>query len=181
MHESVGQIWHLKNFYCPNSLGTSWDAKNILKKFFILLSFWDTAVCLHFLAKFKMAASGPKSVTVKFFELSYYQIFFILLSFWDTAVCLHFWAKFKMAARGPKRVTSQVFWSLLLPNFFFNQTTRYRNTTNVAYNYNITIRANILYAMPFSELSWYFFCFPQNSILFFINSYFFELCSNLKR
>ena len=20
MHESVGQIWHLKNFYCPNSL-----------------------------------------------------------------------------------------------------------------------------------------------------------------
>ena len=23
MHESVGRTWHLKNFYCPNSLGTS--------------------------------------------------------------------------------------------------------------------------------------------------------------
>ena len=34
MHEWVGQTWHLKNFYCPNSLGISWDAKNILKNFF---------------------------------------------------------------------------------------------------------------------------------------------------
>ena len=33
MHEWVGQTWHLKNFYCPNSLGTSLDAKNILKNF----------------------------------------------------------------------------------------------------------------------------------------------------
>ena len=32
----VGPIVHLKNFYCPNSLGTSGDAKNILKKFFYL-------------------------------------------------------------------------------------------------------------------------------------------------
>ena len=39
MHESVGQTWHLKNFYCPNSLGTSWDAKNILKKIFYLVYF----------------------------------------------------------------------------------------------------------------------------------------------
>ena len=67
MHESVGHIWHLKNFYCPNSLGTSWDAKNILKKIFILLSFWDTAVCLHFWVNFKMAARGPERVTSQVF------------------------------------------------------------------------------------------------------------------
>ena len=33
------------------------------KNFFILLSFWDTAVCLHFWAKFKMAARGLKRIT----------------------------------------------------------------------------------------------------------------------
>ena len=31
--DTPGQIWHLKIFYCPNSLGTSWDEKNILKIF----------------------------------------------------------------------------------------------------------------------------------------------------
>ena len=56
-----------QKFYCPNSLGTSWDAKNILKKIFILLSFWDTAVCLHFWVNFKMAARGPERVTSQVF------------------------------------------------------------------------------------------------------------------
>ena len=37
------------------------------KKNFILLIFWDTAVCLHFWAKFKMAARGPKRVTSQVF------------------------------------------------------------------------------------------------------------------
>ena len=37
------------------------------KKFFILLSFWDTAVCLHFWVKFKMATRGPKRVTSQVF------------------------------------------------------------------------------------------------------------------
>ena len=61
MQERVGQIWHLKNFYCPNSLGTSWDAKNIFKKIFILLSFWDTAVCLHFWVNFKTPTRWNKT------------------------------------------------------------------------------------------------------------------------
>ena len=39
IHEWVGRTWHLKNFYCPKSLGTSWDAKNILKNFFYLAWF----------------------------------------------------------------------------------------------------------------------------------------------
>ena len=34
------------------------------KFFFILLSFWDTAVCLHFWVNFKMAARGPERVTI---------------------------------------------------------------------------------------------------------------------
>ena len=33
------------------------------KKFFILLSFWDTAVFLHFWVNFKMAGRGPERVT----------------------------------------------------------------------------------------------------------------------
>ena len=37
------------------------------KKFFISLSFWDTAVCLHFWVKFKMAARGPERVTSQVF------------------------------------------------------------------------------------------------------------------
>ena len=37
------------------------------KKFFILLSFWDTAVCLHFWVNFKMAARGPERVTSQVF------------------------------------------------------------------------------------------------------------------
>ena len=40
MHESVGRTWHLKIFYCLNSLGTSWDAKNILKIFLDNKKFW---------------------------------------------------------------------------------------------------------------------------------------------
>ena len=32
-----------------------------------MLSFWDTAVCLHFWAKFKMAARGLKKVTGQVF------------------------------------------------------------------------------------------------------------------
>ena len=31
MHEWVGRTWHLKNFYCPKSLGTSWDAQHVNK------------------------------------------------------------------------------------------------------------------------------------------------------
>ena len=38
-----------------------------LKKFFISLSFWDTAVCLHFWVNFKMAARGPERVTSQVF------------------------------------------------------------------------------------------------------------------
>ena len=37
------------------------------KKFFISLSFWDTAVCLHFWVNFKMAARGPERVTSQVF------------------------------------------------------------------------------------------------------------------
>ena len=35
----------------------------------LMLSFWDTAICLHFWAKFKMAARGPKRVTGQVFLL----------------------------------------------------------------------------------------------------------------
>ena len=41
--------------------------KKYFEFFFILLSFWDTAVCLHFWAKFKMAARDPKRVTSQVF------------------------------------------------------------------------------------------------------------------
>ena len=63
----MGPIVHLKNFYRPKSLGTLWDEEIFQKKFFILLSFIDTAVCLHFWVKFKMAARGPKGVTSQVF------------------------------------------------------------------------------------------------------------------
>ena len=33
MHEWVGRSGHLKNFYCPKSLGTSWDEEIWKKKF----------------------------------------------------------------------------------------------------------------------------------------------------
>ena len=38
-----------------------------LKKFFILLSFSDTAICLHFWVNFKMAARGQEKVTSQVF------------------------------------------------------------------------------------------------------------------
>ena len=63
----MGLIVHLKNFYRPKSLGTLWDDKICEKIFFILLSFGDTAVCLHFWVNFKMAARGPERVTSQVF------------------------------------------------------------------------------------------------------------------
>ena len=63
----MGPIVHLKKYYRPKSLGTLWDEEICEKKFFILLSFRDTAVCLHFWAKFKMAARGLKRVTSQVF------------------------------------------------------------------------------------------------------------------
>ena len=41
--------------------------KYLNKIFFTMLSFWDTAVCLHFWAKFKMAARCPKRVPSQVF------------------------------------------------------------------------------------------------------------------
>ena len=64
----MGPIVHLKNFYRPKSLGTLWDEEICKKKkFFFLLSFRDTAVCLHFWVNFKMAARGPERVTSQVF------------------------------------------------------------------------------------------------------------------
>ena len=65
----MGPIVHLKNVYRHNSLGlgTLWDEEICKKKFFILLSFRDTAVCLHFWVNFKMAARGPERVTSQVF------------------------------------------------------------------------------------------------------------------
>ena len=51
------------------------------KNFFISLSFWDTAVCLHFWAKFKMAARGRKRVASQVFWSFLNQIFFSTLQF----------------------------------------------------------------------------------------------------
>ena len=63
----MGPIVHLKKFYRPKSLGTFWDEEICEKNFFTLLSFRDTAVCLHFWAKYKMAARGPERVTSQVF------------------------------------------------------------------------------------------------------------------
>ena len=46
------------------------------KKLFTMLSSWDIAVCLHFWARFKMAARGPKRVTSQVFWS------FLLPKFW---------------------------------------------------------------------------------------------------
>ena len=44
------------------------------KNFFFLLSFRDTAVCLHFWVNFKMAARGPERVTSYFEAVCYSSI-----------------------------------------------------------------------------------------------------------
>ena len=82
MHESVGQIWHLKNFYCPNSLGTSWDAKNILKKFFYLASFLRYSCLFTFLGKIQNGRQrSEKGHHSSFLKFSITKIFFSSLQF----------------------------------------------------------------------------------------------------
>ena len=73
MHESVGQIWHLKNYYCPNSLGTSWDAKNILKKFFYLAWFLRYSCLFIFLGKIQNSRQRSIGSPVKFFDVSLFS------------------------------------------------------------------------------------------------------------
>ena len=45
MHESVGQIWHLKNFYCPMSISETKQDKKFFSRYFLhlmrYLNYWD--------------------------------------------------------------------------------------------------------------------------------------------
>ena len=70
MYEWVGQTWHLKIFYCHNSLGTSWDAKNILKKFSYFALFLRYSCLFTFLAEFEngrqRSKKGHQSSFLKF-------------------------------------------------------------------------------------------------------------------
>ena len=74
-------LW-LKFFYCLNSLAPPEMQEICKQNLFIMLSSWDTAVCLHFWAKFKMAARGPKRVPGQVFLMfPITEIFFSSLQF----------------------------------------------------------------------------------------------------
>ena len=61
--QTITKVSNILNWWCMSQ----WARFGTSKFFFILLSFWDTAVCLHFWVKFKMAARGPKRVTSQVF------------------------------------------------------------------------------------------------------------------
>ena len=58
----TSKIFIVPIVYVPHEM-----QKISLKNFFIMLSFCDTAVCLHFWMNFKMAARGPERVTSQVF------------------------------------------------------------------------------------------------------------------
>ena len=78
MHESVGQIWHLKNFYCPKSLGTM-RCKKYLEKIFLSCLVSEIQLFVYIFGRnSKWSPEVRKGSPVKFFEVSYYQKFFQL-------------------------------------------------------------------------------------------------------
>ena len=94
MHEWVGQSGHLKNFYCPKSLGTLWTVRSWkkfgnrkLQKTWLLTLFGPLAAILNFVQKCKQTAVSQKLSKIKKFS-RYILHLMRCLNFWDNK---NFW------------------------------------------------------------------------------------------
>ena len=71
MHERVGRSGHLKNFYCPKSLGTLWDEEICKKKFVYHAQFLRYRCLFTFLGKIQngrqRSEKGHQSSFLKFY------------------------------------------------------------------------------------------------------------------